>query len=99
MLESVEIRREEPMGNYRYEWISAVAHYAVDPDDPANARIADLSLAPRGHDGKVRFSGDVVLLRPDGGGNRRAILSVPNRGNVRLPLSGSGSLPAGVSAS
>ena len=72
MLESLEIRREGPMENYRYKWISAVAHYAVDPDDPANARIADLGLAPRGHDGKVRFSGDVVLLRPDGGGNRRA---------------------------
>jgi hypothetical protein len=96
MLESLEIRREKPMENYRYEWISAVAHYAVDPDDPASARVADLGLAPRGRDGKVRFSGDVVLLRPDGGGNRRAIVSVPNRGNVRLPLSGSGIVPAGV---
>jgi hypothetical protein len=32
----------------------------------------------------VRFRGDVVLLRPFGGGNRRAILSVPNRGMERL---------------
>ena len=65
-----------------------MAHYAVDPDAPANARIADLGLAPRDGDGKVRFSGDVVLLRPDGGGNRRALLAVPNRGMVRLPFCG-----------
>ena len=96
MLESLEISRTEPMENYPYEWISGVAHYAVDPDAPANARIADLGLAPRDHDGKVRFSGDVVLLRPVDGGNRRALLSVPNRGGVRLPLSGAGILPGGV---
>jgi hypothetical protein len=96
MLESLEIRLAEPMENYPYEWISAVARYAVDPDAPANARIADLGLAPRDHDGKVRFSGDVVLLRPVDGGNRRALLSVPNRGGVRLPLSGAGILPGGV---
>ena len=90
MLESLEIRITEPIENYKYEWISAVAHYAVDPDAPANARIADLVLAPRDHDGKVRFSGDVVLLRPADGTNGRAILPVPNRGMVRLPYSGSG---------
>ena len=96
MLESLEIRITEPIENYKYEWISAVAHYAVDPDAPANARIADLGLAPRDHDGKVRFSGDVVLLRPADGTNGRAILSVPNRGMVRLPYSGSGIGPTGV---
>ena len=96
MLESLEIRIAEPIENYKYEWISAVAHYAVDPDAPANARIADLGLAPRDHDGKVRFSGDVVLLRPADGANGRAILSVPNRGMVRLPYSGSGIGPTGV---
>jgi hypothetical protein len=96
MLESLEIHRSEPMENYRYEWIAGVAHYAVDPDAPANARIADLGLAPRDGDGLVRFSGDVVLLRPVDGGNRRALLSVPNRGGVRLPLSGAGIVPGGV---
>src|ERR1700677_2306466 len=96
MIESLEIRAAEPLTDYRYEWISAVAHYAVDPDAPANARIADLGLAPRDDDGKVRFSGDVVLLRPADSGNRRAILSVPNRGMVRLPYCGSQALPSGV---
>ena len=88
MIESLEVRAAEPLPGYPYQWVSAVAHYAVDPGDPANARIADLGLAPRGSDGKVRFSGDVVLLRPDGGGIRRALLAVPNRGMVRLPFCG-----------
>ena len=77
MLESVEIRTSAPVEGYPYEWVSAIAHYAVDPDAEANARITDLGLAPRDADGKVRFSGDVVLLRPNGGGNGRALLSVP----------------------
>jgi hypothetical protein len=97
MIESLEIRATEPVKGYPYQWASAVARYAVDPDDPANARIADLRLAPRDGDGKVRFSGDVVLLRPDGGGIRRALLAVPNRGMVRLPFCGASALPGGVS--
>jgi hypothetical protein len=97
MLESLEIRTAGPVEGYPYEWVSAIAHYAVDPGAKASARIADLSLAPRDPDGKVRFSGDVVLLRPaEGAGNGRALLSVPNRGMVRLPLSGAGILPTGV---
>jgi hypothetical protein len=96
MIESLEIRSAQPLTGYRYEWVSAVAHYAVDPDAPANARIADLRLAPRDGDGKVRFSGDVVLLRPADGANRRALVSVPNRGMVRLPYSGAQALPSGV---
>lgn len=93
MIQSLEVRSAEPFGNYRYEWVSAVAHYAVDPDAPGSDRIADLRLAPRDRDGKVRFSGDLVLLRPTDGGNRRAIVSVPNRGMVSLPYCGSGELP------
>ena len=98
MIESLEVRSTGRLPGYPYEWVSAVAHYAVDPDAPANARIADLGLAPRGGDGLVRFAGDVVLLRPDGGGSRRALLAVPNRGMVRLPFCGAGALPGGVAA-
>ncbi len=95
MIESVEIQATKPLDDYPYEWVSAVARYAVDPELLANGRIADLGLAPRDADGLVRFSGDVVLLRPAGGGSRRAVLSVPNRGSIRLPYCGSGLLPAG----
>jgi len=95
MIESLEVRSAGRMPGYPYEWTAAVAHYAVDPAAPANARIADLDRAPRDDDGLVRFSGDVVLLHPDGGGNRRALLTVPNRGTVRLPYCGAGALPEG----
>jgi hypothetical protein len=96
MIESLEIRTGGPLENYKYEWISAEAHYAVDPVASANERIVDLGLAPPDADGKVRFSGDVVVLRPVGGGNRRAIVSVPNRGMVRLPYCGAAALPTGT---
>ena len=92
-LERLEITRREPYldghvfeGGGAYERIDAVAHYAVDPDHPANTAIVDLALAER-EGGLVRFSGDVTLLRPIEGGNRALLLEVPNRGNRVLPRS------------
>jgi hypothetical protein len=96
MIESLEVLSAQPLKGYPYEWVVAMVHYAVDPEAPANERIADLRLAPRDADGKVRFCGDVVLLRPADGGNRRVIVSVPNRGMVRLPYCGSMVLPSGT---
>src|SRR5262245_40648689 len=70
-----------------YERIDGRLHYAVDPEHPRNAAIVDLGLAPRGGDGKVRFSGDVCLLVPvdPERGNRRLVVELPNRGRRRLP--------------
>ena len=73
MLESLEIRIAEPIENYKYEWISAVAHYAVDPDDPA-PRIADLALVPREQTGKVRFTGESSSSAPPTAPSGRAHL-------------------------
>jgi hypothetical protein len=88
VLETFTVRKTSPIAGRHYEWVSARAEYAVDPDDPGTARIADLGLAARDADGKVRFAGDVVLLRPTGDGNGRALLVVPNRGMANLPFSG-----------
>ncbi len=65
-----------------YERIDAVAHYAVDPAVAANAEIVGLAEAARDDERRVRFSGDVVVLRPvvPAGGNRVALIDVPNRG-------------------
>lgn len=65
-----------------YERIDAVAHYAVDPAVAANADIVDLAQAARDDQGRVSFNGDVVVLRPavPTGGNRVALIDVPNRG-------------------
>ena len=70
-LTRLEVVRREPFEGGRafgetgpYERIDAVAHYAVDPVRPANARIVDLDRAERDADGKVRFSGDATFLVP-----------------------------------
>ena len=88
VLEAFTVRKTSPIAGRPYQWVSARAQYAVDPDDPGTAQIADLGLVPRDADGKVRFAGDVVLLRPVGGGNGRALLVVPNRGLANVPFSG-----------
>ena len=73
-----------------YERIRGRLIYAVDPDDPANARIVDLRLAPRGgprvepEDGRVTFAGDFLLLKPLdlARGNHRLLYDVNNRGDL-----------------
>ncbi len=63
-----------------YEWVSAVAEFGVNPNDPANAGIVDLDLAPRAASGLVEFNADLRLLRPTGEGNGRLLFVVANRG-------------------
>ena len=79
MLESADLARA-PYRGTGYEWVSGTARFAADPDDPANHRIVDLARAPRGPDGRVRFSADVRILRPADTGNGRLLVVVPNRG-------------------
>ncbi|MCH8870379.1 MAG: hypothetical protein IIC85_11760, partial [Chloroflexi bacterium] len=69
-----------------YEAIEGTVEFAIDPDDPANAAIVDLKLAPRNADGLVEYSTDLYILRPADleRGNRRLIYDVCNRGNKRL---------------
>lgn len=67
-------------GTPAYERIDGVAHYAVDPADPANGEIVDLDFAARGADGLVHFDGDFCILRPVDGGAARLLADVPNRG-------------------
>ena len=69
-----------------YEAIEGTVEFAIDPDDPANAAITDLKLAPRNADGLVEYSTDLYILRPADleRGNRRLIYDVCNRGNKRL---------------
>src|SRR5215510_3338103 len=63
-----------------YEKIVGTFHFAVDPAARVHESIADLALAPRNAGGHVECSADFALLRPLGGGNRRLLLDVPNRG-------------------
>ncbi len=69
-----------------YERIVGRLHYSVDPDDPANARIVDLALAPRDESGRVSFVGDFIMLKPadPARGNRRLLYEVNNRSNLGM---------------
>jgi len=55
----------------------------VDPNAPANQRIADLKLAPRNARGRVEFWSDFFFLKPldPNRGNRHLLYDVNNRGN------------------
>jgi hypothetical protein len=66
-----------------YERLKGRLIIEVDPDDPANARIHDLRLAPRNERGRVECWADFFLLKPvePQRGNRRILYDVHNRGN------------------
>jgi len=69
-----------------YEKIRGRLFYAVEPENAANEPIVDLELAPRGSDGKIRFQGDFILLKPVDleRGNRCLLYDVNNRGNLYM---------------
>ncbi|MCC7417711.1 MAG: hypothetical protein IT176_11265 [Acidobacteria bacterium] len=73
----------------RYEKVIARATMAVNPADPHNTIVVDISLAPRNAEGRVEFATDVVILRPVdlSKANKRIFFTVINRGNNNsLPL-------------
>jgi Alpha/beta hydrolase domain len=67
-----------------YERIAGRLHFAIDPENPANAAIVDLGLAPRDARSLVTFAADFTLLRPadPGRGNHRLLYEVNNRGSL-----------------
>ena len=69
-----------------YEQLDGTAHFAVDPNHPANAHICDLKLAPRSAAGLVEFTADLSLLQPveAARANGRCIVELPNRGRRRV---------------
>ncbi len=70
-----------------YEQLDGVATGEVDPDDPQNAVITDIALAPRNARGMVEYSTDVSILKPidEGRGNGVLLYDVVNRGNKIVP--------------
>ena len=69
-----------------YEKLRGKAYGEVDPDDPRNAVITDLKLAPRNARGKVEYSMDIFILKPidPRKGSHRLILDFNNRGEMRV---------------
>jgi hypothetical protein len=69
-----------------YEKLRGKAYGEVDPDDPRNALMTDLKLAPRNARGKVEYSMDIFILKPIDlkKGNHKVFLDFNNRGEMRV---------------
>lgn len=67
----------------QYEQLDGTAYGEIDPNDPANAVIQDIALAPRTAQGMVSYSMDVSILKPvnPANGNHVLLYDVVNRGN------------------
>ena len=75
-----DVTSRTPVAGYPYERIAGRAIFRVDPQDPRNAVIVDIDIAPRTPADRVEFSADVVVLMPTRGGNGVTLLDVVNRG-------------------
>jgi hypothetical protein len=66
-----------------YERLDGTAYFEVDPRDPLNAGIVNLSKAPRNAKGLVEFSSPFFILKPVNmsKGNHKLFYGINNRGN------------------
>jgi hypothetical protein len=75
-------------GDYgeRYERVMAKAYFAVDPKAPTNQIIRDLDKAKTDDKGLVRFSADLLVIKPrdPATGNGSILFEVSNRGGRSL---------------
>ena len=67
----------------QYERIVGKAFGEVDPEDPKNAVIVDIGLAPRNIRGNVEYAFDFYILKPIdlGNGAHKVMYEPPNRGS------------------
>jgi hypothetical protein len=65
-----------------YEKIVGRAFGELDPNDPKNAVIVDIQLAPKNANGKVEYAVDFYILKPTdlSKGNHKVMYEPPNRG-------------------
>src|SRR5437764_2936896 len=70
----------------QYEKIVGKAYGELDPNDPKNAVIVDLRLAPKNARGKVEYSFDFYILKPMDltKGNHKMLYEPPNRGRKTI---------------
>ena len=67
----------------QYEKLVGKAYGELDPNDPKNAAIVDIKLAPRNARGKVEYAFDFYILKPVdlSKGNHKVMYEPPNRGS------------------
>jgi hypothetical protein len=75
-----------------FERLSGKFYGELDPTDPKNALITDITLAPKNASGKVEYVGTFTLMRPVDASKASGVLmySVVNRGNGRATASAEG---------
>jgi hypothetical protein len=89
------MRAEQPEGPAGpFELIRGRIHGEVDPDDPHNAIIQDLDLAPRNARGKVEYVATFALARPVDLAKASHVLlyQVVNRGNGQATANADGDI-------
>ena len=66
-----------------YERVIGKAYGEVDPQQPSNAMIQDIALAPKNAKGMVEYSTDIDILRPAERSKANGVLffNIINRGN------------------
>lgn len=76
----IDVQRRDDFGTHTR--VIGRVHFAVDPMAAANRGITDLVLAPRNADGRVEFSGDLLVFLPKSSAGARGtvFLEVVNRG-------------------
>ncbi len=76
-----------------YENLVGVAYGEVDPNDPLNAIVTDIGLAPRNARGMVEYSMNFSIFVPTdpSKGNHTLLYDVVNRGNMSIPALNIGS--------
>jgi hypothetical protein len=89
-LSGIDIRSRtllsEPDNPVRYELISGVLYFTLDPLHPGNQKIVDIQHAPLNSQGRTEFSADFKLLVPRGQTQSTSLLyHVNNRGGSHLP--------------
>jgi hypothetical protein len=85
----ITMRESPTFGGYSfgdvgpYEKIVGKAFGELDPNDPKNAVIVDLKLAPRNRNGNVEYSFDFYILKPIdlSKGAHKVMYEPPNRGS------------------
>ena len=68
----------------QYEKLAGRIAGEVDPADPHNSIITDISLAPRNARGRVEYETDIMILRPidHSAGNHKVWYELTNRGAI-----------------
>ena len=84
--EAFSVGGERPGLAGPYQILSGRAFGELDPNDPLNAIITDIQLAPRNGRGRVEYTATFTLLMPADPAKASGVLlyEVPNRGNSPL---------------